>query len=167
MGPLAARRSGSLDSATRMVSAASSCENGSLAFGFSARVSRRSWNSGNFCSALARGVAAIQMEQRDHQAKGDGDGDGEKQKNAGRRQAGRREGVTVDDPDEQNRDHQGGNRDQGSSLGQRQKTQALFQPLKITIQLVESVQATSFSTERYRLASTDSIIAVIRTSSKA
>ena len=41
----------------------------------------------------------------------------------------------------------------------RQKTQAFFQPLKVTIQLVDSVQATSFSTERYRLASTDSIIA--------
>ena len=167
MGPFEARRSGSLDSATRMVSAASNCRNGSDARGFSARVSRRSWNSGNFCFGLARRVAAIQVEQRDHQAKGDGHGDGQKQKNARPQQAGGREGVAVDDPDEKNRDHQGRNGDERSSLGHRQETQALFQPLKVTIQLVESVQATSFSTERYRLANTDSIIAVIRTSSKA
>ncbi len=120
-----------------------------------------------FLLGLAGGVAAIQIQQRDHQAKCDGDGDGKKQKNARPQQAGRREGVTVDDPDQQDRDHQGRDGDQRSAFRNRQETQALFQPLKVTIQLVESVHATSFSTERYRLANTDSIIAIIKTSSKA
>ena len=67
----------------------------------------------------------------------------------------------------ENRDHQGRDGDQRRTFRNRQEAQALFQPLKVPIQLIESVQATSFSTERYLLANTDSIIAVIRTSSKA
>ena len=130
-------------------------------------MSRRSWKSGNFCSALARGIAAIQAQQRDHQAKGDGHGDGKKQKNARPQQAGGGEGVAVDDPDQENRDHQGRDGDQRCAFRNRQEPQAVFQALKIRIQLIEGVHAASFSTEKYLLANTDSIIAVIKTNSKA
>ena len=140
MGPVGARRSGWLISATRMASAASSCSErigrvGLLGQSEQALLEIREIVVRRWRAALRR----FRFEQRDHQAKGDGGGDREKQKNARRQQAGRREGVAVDDPDQEHRDHQRRNGDQRSALRNRQETQAVFQPLKVSVQLIESV----------------------------
>ena len=78
MGPVGATRSGWLFSATRMASAARSCDERILGVGTFGQRQQAFLKIREVALGAARGIAAIEAEQRDHQAKRDGGGDGNK-----------------------------------------------------------------------------------------